>query len=102
MTMYFLLHCLPGPAIKKTVVFEHIKHNLMNDGVLTGATVLGSGVPYNFFARQIRKYVLKEGIMDNRDDDAETFIRALKDNFHSVEADVVGTVLIFKAAGPKV
>jgi len=40
-SMFFLLHCLPGPVERKTVVFDHVRQNLTPNGVLTGATILG-------------------------------------------------------------
>lgn len=101
-SMYFLLHCLPGPVENKTVVFDHLKHNLAPDGVVTGATVLGKGVTDNWVGRYVRRFCEDDGIMDNRTDDAVSFIRSLQDNFDVVEAEVVGVVLVFKASKPKV
>lgn len=103
-SMYFLLHCLPGPVQRKTVVFDHIRQRLNPDGVLTGATVLGprkGGVTDNLFARVIRRLCVWDGIMDNNSDDRDTLVAALHKNFEFVEAEVVGTVLIWKAERPR-
>lgn len=100
-SMFYVVHCVPGPASRKTVVFENVKNCMTEDGVLTGATVLGKGVEDNFVGRRVRAHCLADGVFDNRDDDAETFIRALRENFHHVEVDVIGVSLVFKAVGPK-
>lgn len=100
-SMYFLLHCLPGPVNNKTVVFEHVKEVLKEDGVVTGATVLGKGVKDNFFGGLIRRFCVFGGIMSNETDDFESFVGALKANFEVVEVDVIGVVLVFKAMKPK-
>ena len=101
-SMFFLLHCLPGPLEQKTVVFDHIKHNLTPDGVITGATVLGKGVKDTFIGHYVRRFCENDGIMDNRTDDAATFIESMRKNFDHVEVDVVGVVLVFKLMRPRV
>ncbi|OJJ85719.1 class I SAM-dependent methyltransferase [Aspergillus glaucus CBS 516.65] len=100
-SMYFLLHCLPGPVANKTCVFEHVKGVLREDGVVTGATVLGKGVEDNFFGGLIRRFCVFDGIMSNETDDVESFVGALKANFEVVEVDLIGVVLVFKAMKPK-
>ena len=59
--MYFLLHCLPGPVGKKTVVFENVKNILTPDGVVTRLTVLGKGVRNNWICGWIRGFCDKGG-----------------------------------------
>ena len=102
-SMFFLLHCLPGPVQRKTVVFDHIKKNMTPDGVLTGATVLGprEGWVDSWFGAFIRFFVVREGIMDNLDDNSQVFIDAMQKNFKEVEAEIVGAVLLFKARYPR-
>jgi SAM-dependent methyltransferase len=102
-SMFFLVHCLPGPVRRKTVVFEHIRRNLTPDGVLTGATVLGprAGYAEGWFGALIRWFVVRDGIMDNADDDPESLVAALHENFETVETSIVGAVLLWKAQRPK-
>ena len=84
-SMFFLVHCLPGPVQNKTIIFDHIRHNLTPNGVLTGATVLGPhrGWVDKWFGSLIRYFVNKDGIMDNKTDNPETLIAALHRNFES-------------------
>ncbi|KAL3470365.1 hypothetical protein BJX99DRAFT_239668 [Aspergillus californicus] len=101
-SMFYLLHCLSGPISNKTTVIERILPNLTVDGVVAGATILGKGVKDGPVGKVWRRYVNQRGYLDNEDDDAETFIRTLQDNFQSVETEIVGAVLLFKAERPKV
>jgi len=102
-SMFYLLHCLPGPVQRKVVIFDHIKHNMTPDGVLAGATVLGprSGWVDSWFGALLRGFVVRDGIMDNLDDNAESITAALQKNFEEVESEIVGTVLLFKAKYPR-
>ncbi|KAI4215148.1 MAG: hypothetical protein LQ351_002463 [Letrouitia transgressa] len=103
-SMYYLLHCMPGPCVPaKTAVFSHLKHSLKEDGVLSGTSVLGKGVHHNLFGRAIL-YLGNDinGMFDNRGDSAEDFEEALRDNFGEVECEVRGAVFCFKASKPKV
>jgi SAM-dependent methyltransferase len=101
-SMYYLFHCLPVSMPEKCGVFDHIKHNMTPDGVITGANVLGKGVRKdNFFAAKIRKGCQNHGVFYNKDDNAYEFEDALRKNFKKVETWVVGTVFMFRAQGPK-
>ncbi|KZF25344.1 S-adenosyl-L-methionine dependent methyltransferase [Xylona heveae TC161] len=100
-SMFYVLHCVPGPVKNKVVVFENLKSCMTVDGVLTGATVLGKGIEDNFLGRRIRAHCVANGVFDNVDDDAETFINALRSNFHEVEVELIGVSLVFKAMRPR-
>ncbi|KAL4887576.1 hypothetical protein BJY04DRAFT_212607 [Aspergillus karnatakaensis] len=39
-SMFYLLHCLPGPMSNKTAVIERVLPNLTADGILAGAVLL--------------------------------------------------------------
>lgn len=86
---------------RKTVVFEHLKDHLKDDGVLFGSTVLGKGVSHNWAGSVLMRLYNWNGIFGNEDDGAEGFLKALKDNFEDVDAEIVGVVLLFTAKGPK-
>ncbi|KAK0613231.1 SAM-dependent methyltransferase [Immersiella caudata] len=100
-SIFYLLHCLPGPTKRKTAIFENLKAHLREDGVLFGATVLGHGVTHNLFGRALMLVYNWAGIFDNRPDGEEEFVEALKRNFRRVEAKVVGRVLLFRAWEPR-
>lgn len=102
MSMFFLLHCMPGPVENKTAIFAHLKHHLTSDGVLFGATILGRGVKHNLYGRFIMYTLNKKGAFDNRGDSETAIVEALREHFHIVEARVVGRILIFKGKKPKV
>ncbi|KAI9715219.1 MAG: hypothetical protein M1828_000917 [Chrysothrix sp. TS-e1954] len=96
-SMFFLLHCLPGPIEKKLGVIENVKQHMTPDGVLTGATVLGKGVEDGLFGSIIRRFVEWDGIMNNRTDDAKSIESALNRHFEDVHVEIVGVVLLFRA-----
>ncbi|MCJ1456665.1 hypothetical protein MMC28_007027 [Mycoblastus sanguinarius] len=100
-SLMYLLHCMPGPPSRKAAIFTHLKYNLNPDnGVLFGATVLNRGVSHNFFGRYLIDVYNRKGIFGNRDDDAEGFLVALRENFEDVRAEIRGRVLMFEARGP--
>jgi SAM-dependent methyltransferase len=100
-SLMYLLHCMPGPPESKAAIFSHLKHNLADDGVLFGATVLGKGVEHNWAGRVLMRTYNQQGIFGNLDDGAEVFLKELKANFEEVEAEVRGVVLLFVARYPK-
>ena len=100
-SMFYLLHCLPGPVHNKAVIFSNLKRNMTSEGVLFGATVLGGGIQHNLFGALLMKFYNWKGIFDNFGDDQKVFRDALERNFEEVEASVVGAVLIFRAKRPR-
>ncbi|KAL9638290.1 MAG: hypothetical protein Q9164_001648 [Protoblastenia rupestris] len=100
-SMFYLLHCLPGPVERKMAIFEHLKHNLTPDGVIYGANILGSKVKHNVFGKIILAGGNKEGFFDNRQDSAEAMERELKKHFKDVRCDVVGVIFMFSCSRPK-
>ncbi len=46
-SLFYLLHCLPGTVADKADVFGHLKAHLATDGVLYGATIPGDEVAHN-------------------------------------------------------
>jgi hypothetical protein len=87
---------------RKLEIFTHLKKNLSSTGVIYGASALGQGVKYGWFGRFVWSTLLKEGIMDNKDDNEEAFAKALNENFEQVEMRIQGTILLFTASGPKI
>ncbi|KAM0347367.1 hypothetical protein ACHAPU_004887 [Fusarium lateritium] len=99
-SLFYLLHCLPGPPEHKAVIFKNLKGNLNKGGVLFGATVLGKGVQHNLFGQLIMAAYNWAGLFDNRSDSEQVFAEALKEHFARVETEVVGRVLLFRAWEP--
>ncbi|KAL8886085.1 MAG: hypothetical protein Q9215_006154 [Flavoplaca cf. flavocitrina] len=102
MSLYYLLHCMPGPVPAKTAIFSHLKHNLTPDGVITGASILGKDVRHNLFGRVIMYFGNRGGMFDNRADNSADFDEALREHFHEVETQVRGAIFLWKASKPKV
>ncbi|KUI67593.1 Putative uncharacterized protein YbcY [Cytospora mali] len=81
----FLLHCLPGPPRKKAEALCRMGGLLRGpDGVLFGATILGKGTGQNWLARFGLWLNNSKGIFCNYEDDAESFVEVLRENFNCV------------------
>lgn len=100
-SLFYLLHCLPGPLEAKTAIFANLKHNLQSGGVLFGATILGDDVGHNGFGRKLMEVYNKKGIFGNRDDNQLGFEGHLREHFRDVTVKREGKVLLFKAAQPQ-
>jgi len=98
-SLFYLLHCLPGPCAAKARIFENLKTHLTEEGALYGTTILGQGenIRFNWFGRALMWIYNQKGVFDNCGDTEKLFIEALEKNFEEVEAKVVGCVLLFKA-----
>ncbi|RAL07360.1 class I SAM-dependent methyltransferase [Aspergillus homomorphus CBS 101889] len=100
--LMYVLHCLPPPSQRKAQIFQHLKQHLTPNGTLFGATVLGKRASHNWVGQATIWFYNWNGIFGNLEDDADDFVKALKEEFDVVEANVVGVVLLFRATGPKV
>ncbi|KAI1966113.1 hypothetical protein LOZ58_001016 [Ophidiomyces ophidiicola] len=100
-SLMYLLHTLPGPPENKLQVLRNVKPYLKDNGVVFGATVLGSGVRHNLFGQLLMWFYNKTGIFDNWADGKEDFVRHLAEEFDNVQAHVIGCVLLFTARGPR-
>ncbi|KAH8764142.1 hypothetical protein F5883DRAFT_422156 [Diaporthe sp. PMI_573] len=100
-----LLHCVPGPPQRKATALASLARFVEpQSGVLAGATILGDraeGVKHNLLGRFILFWHNALGMFDNRGDDVIAFVGALRDQFHDVKWEIVGTILIFQAHLPK-
>lgn len=101
----FLLHCVPGPPHRKARALASLARLVEpKSGVLAGATILGNraeGVRHNIPGRFIMFWHNALGMFDNREDDVTSFVGALRNQFHDVRWEIVGTVLMFSARLPK-
>lgn len=101
-SLFYLLHCLPGPLETKAAIFGHLKHNLQPGGVLFGATILGDEAGHNAFGRKLMAVYNKKGIFGNRQDTEAGFEGHLREHFRDVTLKREGQVLLFRAAQPLV
>ncbi|MGL4604270.1 MAG: class I SAM-dependent methyltransferase, partial [Iodobacter sp.] len=60
-SLFYLLHCLPGTLSEKSVIFEHLKHHIKPDGVIYGATILGTSANHNRFGQKLMMIYNKKG-----------------------------------------
>jgi SAM-dependent methyltransferase len=100
-SLFFLLHCLPGTVREKMGLFKNLDGILAPGGVVYGSTVLGKGVRYNLFGRFLMKYLNSGGVFCNLHDGEVEIRQALEKEFMRVETWVVGCVLLFEAEGPR-
>ena len=99
-SLFYLLHCLPGPLDAKAVIFGHLKHKLQPGGVLFGATILGDEAGHNGLGRKLMAVYNKKGIFGNRQDTQVGLEAHLRQHFRDVTLKREGRVLLFRAAQP--
>jgi SAM-dependent methyltransferase len=95
-SLFYLLHCLPGTLKDKSIVFEHLKHHIKPDGVLYGATILGDGANHNRFGQKLMTIYNKKGIFGNQHDNRETLEAEMSKHFADVRITVCGKVALFE------
>lgn len=97
----YLLHCLPGTILEKSVVFGYLHSHLNTDGTLFGSTILGQGVGQETgtgcIARKLMAVYNKKGIFDNALDNITDLRTALCQYFSQVEIRTIGCVAVFTA-----
>lgn len=99
-SLFYLLHCLPGSMAEKADVFANLKPCLKSSGVLFGATILGDAAGHNGFGSKLMAVYNKKGIFGNRSDTAAGLRQALEKHFATVSVEVVGKVALFSARAP--
>ncbi|WP_268799568.1 methyltransferase domain-containing protein [Pseudomonas huanghezhanensis] len=97
-SLFYLLHCLPGPLEAKGSIFGNLKHSLRPDGVLFGATILSCEAGHNAFGRKLMSLYNSKGIFGNRHDTQAGFEAFLRKHFGEVSLQREGCVLMFSAS----
>ncbi|GKT47443.1 uncharacterized protein ColSpa_07624 [Colletotrichum spaethianum] len=97
-----LLHCLPGPPVRKADALIRLRYLLAPGGTLFGMTILGRGVKHNIWGKQLMFWHNLLRLFGNTEDDVEGFIGPLRAVFEDVMWEVHGTMLLFEARNPKV
>ncbi|QAU81954.1 class I SAM-dependent methyltransferase [Escherichia coli] len=100
-SMFYLLHCLPGNISTKSCVIRNAAQALTDDGTLYGATILGDGVVHNSFGQKLMRIYNQKGIFSNTKDSEEGLTHILSEHFENVKTKVKGTVVMFSASGKK-
>ncbi|WKX02037.1 class I SAM-dependent methyltransferase (plasmid) [Rhodococcus aetherivorans] len=98
----FVMHCVPGAWQDKGVAFGHIADVTADDGVFFGSTILGRGVTRNLAGKVLSTiYNDAAHIFSNSQDDRGGLEAALEGAFEHVGVQVIGTVAVFAARGPR-
>lgn len=96
-SLFYLLHCLPGEMSLKSIALANIKAAVTQGGTVYGATILGNGVEHNAFGRKLMNVYNKKGIFGNQHDSLSSLKMALQQHFREVEIQLHGTVALFAA-----
>jgi SAM-dependent methyltransferase len=96
-SLFYLLHCLPGSMPEKEQAISGLKAALAAGGVIYGATILGDEAGHNAFGRQLMRIYNRKGIFGNRTDTLESLEAALWRHFGQVEVRRHGKVALFVA-----
>lgn len=97
----YLLHCLPGDMLEKSVVFSHLRQVMNDGGVLFGSTILGMGTDKNRLARKLMAFYNRKGIFSNENDELASLVAGLNEHFTDVKVEVVGCVALFSCTNAK-
>lgn len=96
-----VLHCLPGPLSRKATAITHLAALLEPDGVLFGATVLGTPEVNTPVSRPLLVAYNRMGAFDNLADSEQGRREILSESFATIDLDIVGSVAIFAATRPR-
>jgi SAM-dependent methyltransferase len=97
-----VLHCLPGPMERKALAIENIARVMAPEGVLFGASVLGTSAPHTRLSRAFLWAFNRRGAFSNLDDTEAGLHDILGRWFHNVELKTVGGIAVFVATDPAV
>ncbi len=97
----YVLHCLPGPMSRRAAAIHTLAHHLEPDGVLFGATVLGTPELHTWLSRAALRENNHRGIFDNLSDTEAALREVLVSAFAVVDIHVVGSVAVFAARMPR-
>jgi SAM-dependent methyltransferase len=96
-SLFYLLHCLPGTMTDKEKVIAHLKAHLAPSGILYGATILGDSAGHNWLGKRLMALYNRKGIFGNKTDSMEALEAMLKRHFTNVNVRRQGKVALFTA-----
>jgi SAM-dependent methyltransferase len=96
-SLFYLLHCLPGTMDDKETAIANLKRYLSKDGVLYGATILGEEAGHNAMGRMLLKLYNHKGALHNLGDTFEGLQRMLRRQFDDVQVRRHNKVALFVA-----
>jgi ubiquinone/menaquinone biosynthesis C-methylase UbiE len=96
-SMFHVLHCLPGTMDDKETAIANLKHYLSKDGVLYGVTILGEEAGHNAIGRRLLKVYNDKGVMHNLADTFDDLQRMLRRQFQNVQVRRHNKVALFVA-----
>ena len=99
--LHLVIHCLPGPIPRKAAAVANVASVLAPDGVLFGASVLGTSGPQTWLSRRVLAAFNRQGGFDNLGDTADGLHAILAGSFEQVELETVGSIAIFAATNPR-
>ncbi|WP_394824654.1 class I SAM-dependent methyltransferase [Pendulispora albinea] len=100
-SLFFLLHCLPGRMADKARAIANLAPLVAKDGVLYGSTILGPSAEHNAFGRLLLKVYNDKGIFGNASDTRQELEDALRASFDDVVVRQEGVVALFTARKPR-
>jgi len=99
--LHLVIHCLPGPLTRKARAVTNVAAVLAPDGVLFGASVLGTSGRHTWPARRMLGAFNRQGGFDNLADTEEGLHEILAASFEHVELETIGSIAIFSAMKPR-
>ncbi len=96
-SLFYLLHCLPGTMDDKETAIANLKRYLSKDGVLYGATILGDEAAHNPIGRMLLKLYNDKGVFHNMADTFDDLQRMMKRQFQNVQIRRHNKVALFVA-----
>lgn len=96
-----VLHCLPGPLSRKADAVANVAAVLARDGVLFGASILGTSGRHTWLSRTALRSNNRRGVFDNLDDTEEGLAEMLGASFDHVDLETIGAMAVFAATGPR-
>jgi SAM-dependent methyltransferase len=99
--LHLVIHCLPGPLSRKAAAVANVAAVLAPDGILFGASVLGTSGRHTWLARRVLAAFNRRGAFDNLDDTEAGLRETLAASFEHVELETIGSIVVFAATNPR-
>ncbi|MCL5998689.1 MAG: class I SAM-dependent methyltransferase [Chloroflexi bacterium] len=95
--MNYVLHCVPGNIVTKSVAFDHLKEVLNPGGVVFGSTIPFYGVTHGLWARVLLSIFNRVKTFNNTSDNLSDLNNELSKRFVQARVWTVGSVALFVA-----